>query len=70
MGVNAFEWNPWEIYKDESTPLDILEPPCKHCEFWKPIRTYRVLGDDLAFDGVELCHAEQFGDFSCFRPRK
>lgn len=59
-------WEPWEWYKDMAPiKLDIQEPPCKKCKYWKP----RVITNNRGeFDGVVFCVAEDMcHDFSCYK---
>jgi hypothetical protein len=46
-------------------PIEVDEPPCRRCEFWRPI----MLADPHGlYDGCRLCHAStMFRDFSCFK---
>lgn len=63
--MNNFKFDPWNGIEGwyEGKPIDVSEPPCKHCMFWKP-----VVGEDEGDDtGVILCHNnKQHQDFSCF----
>lgn len=64
------DFNPWNDYKncDERLSIDVPEPLCKECRFWKP----RIVTDRLgAYDGVVLCTKENmYHDFSCYKPRE
>jgi hypothetical protein len=62
------DWNPWDKFKEDCEVLEIPEPPCKNCIYWKPQREYRESIGGQIFDGVRLCHAKgQQSDFSCFK---
>ena len=62
------KWQPWIDYRSNETALPIDEPPCKHCEYWYPVRVFNSRG---RFDGVTLCHSPNMeSDFSCFREQK
>ena len=66
-------WEPWEDDrgKEDLVRLDIPEPPCKECIFWKPHRQYITTTKGAIFDGVQCCVSdEQFHDFSCYRPKE
>lgn len=65
-------WKPWEDHKDgKAIDIEGLQaPPCAACTHWNPQRIFRQTPVGFVFDGVALCHAEQFGDFSCFTARK
>lgn len=61
------KWEPWKTYHKEQEPLPIAEPPCKYCEYWKPVNLFDAHG---LVDGVRLCHAaDMFRDFSCYLPK-
>ena len=65
------KWQPWIDFDDgEVEILPISEPPCKECSRWLPQRVYKLMGDSIKFDGVELCHApEMYPDYSCYRAK-
>lgn len=47
--------------------LDILEPPCKNCRFWKPHRTY---DESLIYTGIQCCISKEiWKDFSCYKEK-
>jgi hypothetical protein len=52
-------WQPWKDYEKSVEPLDIVGPPCIHCKFWKPQRTYEY----VRCGRRGLCG----GEFVCFR---
>ncbi len=60
------KWDPWNEFEKDAEVLPIKEPPCKDCDYWKPIRCY---GKDGSFDGIICCHApeDMEVDFSCYR---
>lgn len=75
------EWYPWkdyeETYKNRDAPMFILGPPCAHCEYWQPRRSYMDIDPPYGkvFNGVELCVAhdhniEMANDFSCFSAKE
>lgn len=66
------EWKPWEDFKKEPDPLPIGGPPCKDCEYWKPVRKYSQWSNgSINFDGVILCQKREMEhDFSCFRKKE
>lgn len=52
---------------DQALSLPIPEPPCKHCQNWRPAIE---LSTDGGFGGVALCRSdEMYNDFSCFEAR-
>ena len=54
----------------ESLRLDISEPPCRHCEHFKPTVEVSASGGKPVYSGVALCHSkEMYHDFSCYEPR-
>lgn len=67
----AFTWEPNKRPDIEGRlNLDIYEPPCRHCKYFKPRITTDVRGE---FDGVIICHkedGEMEHDFSCFRSKE
>ena len=63
--MKKFRFEPWEDYKNMSTDIiDIKEPPCKYCKFFRP----RIITDSRGkFNGVCLCiKDDMYHDFSCF----
>lgn len=69
---DKFVWEPWVEFDKDAPVLDIKEPPCPHCKFWKPQPVYIwVQHQGMTFDGVRLCHVEEmWEDFSCFKPNE
>jgi hypothetical protein len=60
-------WNPHEQYAQDADCLPIVEPPCKGCANWRPVRQHDSAG---RFLGVRLCQADEMHlDFSCFSAR-
>jgi len=60
-------WDPWTRYRNNNDPVEIPEPPCKYCRYWKPQRDM----PNPYTNGILCCQAEEmFGDFSCFRKRE
>ena len=60
------KWEPWVLYHQDAEVLNIHEPPCKHCFWWKPHRRYDKYG---AFSGIVCCtnpSKEIEKDFSCY----
>ena len=66
------KWQPWKDHKDKPVViLDIPEPPCKHCVYWKPHTQYQIEEKGFRFDGVKCCIARKmFSDFSCYRDKE
>lgn len=69
----TFVWKPWDdpalTAKVKEAILDIAEPPCKHCQFWRPHITLVEKTGELY--GVRCCAAEDMlHDFSCYVPRE
>ena len=68
---NKMEWYPWvdlNVKAPEATNnnLPILEPPCKHCEHFKPQIVFANTEKGMVAHGVQICHAnEMHQDFSC-----
>lgn len=65
----SFKFDPWQQAEDKSESgclnIDVSEPPCKHCKFWRPRITTNRYGHQ---DGVVLCcNDEMHNDFSCFK---
>lgn len=63
------KWGQWEQYDIKA---NITEPPCKDCNFFRPMIRHRTKSADLSpqFSGVTLCWAkEMYSDFSCFKER-
>ena len=65
------EWN--KIYRDLPSipPLDVSEPPCPQCKYWRPQPKVAMVKGAQVVQGVILCHAEDmYRDFSCFEQRE
>lgn len=62
------KWEPWKTEEKEFNDiLDILEPPCKNCRFWKPHRTY---DESLIYTGIQCCISKEiWKDFSCYKEK-
>jgi hypothetical protein len=71
---NTFKWAPWEeqVEMTINTKIPYKEPPCKHCDYWRPHKKYIPLQNgDLMYDGVCMCMGSDMEhDFSCFSPRR
>ncbi len=65
------KWEPWETFKANSEVLDISEPPCKDCKFWKPQNRYAHTPNGFIFYGIVCCHTYdgQESDFSCYKQK-
>lgn len=65
-------WQPWKDYEKGVESLDIVGPPCIHCKFWKPQRTYEyIVTVGVVYAGVNLCVSEtMYNDFSCYRSKE
>jgi hypothetical protein len=72
--VSKFE--PWNTFRELGNELakqmnnmgwiNIEEPPCKECIYFKP----KILINNAQFDGVRLCHSkEMHNDFSCYEEK-
>ena len=45
-------------------------PPCIECKHWRPRINIRTFKNNIAFDGITCCHAENMHhDFSCYIER-
>uniref|UniRef100_A0A6M3IGX6 Uncharacterized protein n=1 Tax=viral metagenome TaxID=1070528 RepID=A0A6M3IGX6_9ZZZZ len=66
-------WEPWIKYRhltnNQTERIDLTEPPCKYCYFWRPQTKFIELHSGATiFDGVICCAVEEMQhDFSCFR---
>ncbi len=60
-----------DMYGKFKKPIEILnikEPPCKVCRYFKPHRNYTTNGE---YDGLTLCISEiMYKDFSCYLEKK
>jgi hypothetical protein len=62
------KWQPYKDYENKQEFLPIVEPPCRECEHFRPVRLYNGYGN---FSGVRLCHGESmFADFSCYKEKE
>lgn len=61
------KWEPWNDNKNKApVTLDVAEPPCKECKFWRPRIVTTGYGE---YGGVVLCVAKDMqNDFSCYKP--
>ncbi|MCC6156291.1 MAG: hypothetical protein IT367_21170 [Candidatus Hydrogenedentes bacterium] len=63
------EFKPWIDFKSDEIPVDA--PPCPFCIYWNPKKDYKVYDGKVIYDGVTLCHSEEWhNDFSCYRAKK
>ena len=68
--MNFEPWISFREFNSDCLNIEIAEPPCKHCEHWRPQRKYMDTPKGQIFDGVVLCHSkEMHGDFSCYKER-
>lgn len=61
-----------ETAENKSLDLDVPEPPCKNCHFFRPQAIFKRYGNSVGqtFDGIKMCWADDMEhDFSCWKPK-